>query len=78
MTDQPDPHRWWALGALVACMLVLGLDMTILNVALPTMASELGADTGEQQWIADSYLVVFAATMLRPGCSATGSGAAGC
>ncbi|WP_308118351.1 MFS transporter [Streptomyces buecherae] len=67
MTDQPDPRRWWALGALVTCMLVLGFDMTILNVALPTMASQLGADTGEQQWIADSYLVVFAATMLPAG-----------
>ncbi|MBB5938236.1 MFS transporter [Streptomyces zagrosensis] len=67
MTDRPDPRRWWALGALIACMLVLGFDMTILNVALPTMASELGADTGEQQWIADAYIVVFAATMLPAG-----------
>ncbi|KOG37489.1 multidrug MFS transporter, partial [Streptomyces varsoviensis] len=64
---RPDPRRWWALGAIVACMLVLGFDGTILNVALPTMASQLGADTGEQQWIADSYLVVLAALMLPAG-----------
>ncbi|GGZ94157.1 hypothetical protein GCM10010389_36100 [Streptomyces echinoruber] len=43
-----DPRRWWALGALVASMLVLGFDTTILNVALPTMAAQLGASTGEQ------------------------------
>ncbi|MFJ2706759.1 MFS transporter [Streptomyces sp. NPDC087428] len=48
-------------------MLVLGFDMTILNVALPTMAGELGASTGAQQWMADAYVVVFAALMLPAG-----------
>ncbi|MHC3815445.1 MFS transporter [Streptomyces sp. DT9] len=60
-------RRWWALGALVASMLVLGFDMTILNVALPTMAGDLGATTGQQQWMADAYVVVFAALMLPAG-----------
>ncbi|WP_151479392.1 DHA2 family efflux MFS transporter permease subunit [Streptomyces albicerus] len=64
---QLDPRRWWALGALVASMLVLGFDMTILNVALPTMAEQLEASTGELQWIVDSYIVVFAALMLPAG-----------
>ncbi|MGH4033887.1 MFS transporter [Actinomycetota bacterium Odt1-20B] len=64
---QQNPRRWWALGALVASMLVLGFDMTILNVALPTMAEQLGADTGQQQWMADAYVVVFAALMLPAG-----------
>ncbi|MER5301567.1 MFS transporter [Streptomyces lasiicapitis] len=63
----PDPRRWWALGALVTSMLVLGFDMTILNVALPTMADQLDASTGEQQWMADAYVVVFAALMLPAG-----------
>ncbi|MFJ9855358.1 MFS transporter [Streptomyces sp. NPDC101150] len=63
----PDPRRWWALGALVAAMLVLGFDSTILNVALPTMAAQLDAGTGLQQWIADAYTVVFAALMLPAG-----------
>ena len=62
-----DPRRWWALAALVASMLTLGFDMTILNVALPTMAGDLGATTGEQQWMADAYVVVFAALMLPAG-----------
>ncbi|WP_171163982.1 MFS transporter [Streptomyces sp. I05A-00742] len=63
----PDPRRWWALVAIVACMLVLGFDGTILNVALPTMATELDADAGTLQWMADSYLVVLAALMLPAG-----------
>ncbi|MER5600708.1 MFS transporter [Streptomyces sp. NPDC002265] len=62
-----DRRRWWALGALVASMLVLGFDMTILNVALPTMADQLGATTGQLQWMADAYIVVFAALMLPAG-----------
>ncbi|MFJ8536455.1 DHA2 family efflux MFS transporter permease subunit [Streptomyces sp. NPDC093591] len=66
-TATPDPRRWWALGALVASMLTLGFDMTILNVALPTMAADLGAGTGQQQWMADAYVVVFAALMLPAG-----------
>ncbi|MFJ9180739.1 DHA2 family efflux MFS transporter permease subunit [Streptomyces sp. NPDC102360] len=65
--SRPDPRRWWALGALVASMLVLGFDMTILNVALPTIAGDLGATTGQQQWMADAYIVVFAALMLPAG-----------
>jgi MFS family permease len=48
-------------------MLVLGFDTTILNVALPTMARDLGASTGRQQWMADAYVVVFASLMLPAG-----------
>ncbi|MER7182789.1 MFS transporter [Streptomyces hyaluromycini] len=62
-----NPRRWWALGALVASMLVLGFDTTILNVALPTMAGELGATTSQQQWMADAYVIVFASLMLPAG-----------
>ncbi|MCN9243902.1 MFS transporter [Streptomyces sp. RY43-2] len=65
--ERRDPRRWWALGALIASMLVLGFDSTILNVALPTMARELGASTGQQQWMADAYVVVFASLMLPAG-----------
>lgn len=62
-TTTADPRRWWALGALVMGVLVLGFDMTILNVALPTMATELEADTGDLQWIVDAYTIVFAALL---------------
>ncbi|QPP10598.1 MFS transporter [Streptomyces bathyalis] len=48
-------------------MLVLGFDLTILNVALPAMGRQLGAGTGQMQWIVDAYIVVFAAAMLPAG-----------
>jgi EmrB/QacA subfamily drug resistance transporter len=58
---------WWALGALVLSVLVIGLDATVLNVALPTLAADLGASTGDLQWIVDAYMVPFAALMLPAG-----------
>ncbi|MFD0276533.1 MFS transporter [Kitasatospora sp. NPDC127111] len=63
----PNPRRWLALVAVALSVLVISFDMTILNVALPTLASQLQATTGQQQWIVDSYTVVFAAVMLPAG-----------
>ncbi|MEU6427413.1 MFS transporter [Microbispora sp. NPDC046973] len=59
--------RWWALGALVLSALVIGMDATVLNVALPTLAADLHATTGDLQWIVDAYMVPFAALMLPAG-----------
>lgn len=61
------PRRWWALGALVLSVLVLGFDTTILNIALPTLAAELHLTTGQQQWVIDAFLLTFAAGMLPAG-----------
>ncbi|MFC1442450.1 MFS transporter [Streptacidiphilus sp. N1-10] len=61
------PRRWWALGALCLAVLVIGFDSTVLNVALPDIAVQLHAGTGQLQWIVDAYLVVFAAAMLPAG-----------
>lgn len=60
-------NRWLALIGLTISVLVIGFDTTILNVALPTLAAETGASTGELQWIVDSYAVIFAAAMLPAG-----------
>jgi EmrB/QacA subfamily drug resistance transporter len=66
MTKRMDP-KWWALGALVIGILAVGLDATIINIALPTLASQLHASTGQLQWIADAYNLVFAAMLLPAG-----------
>ncbi|WP_020523160.1 DHA2 family efflux MFS transporter permease subunit [Catelliglobosispora koreensis] len=60
-------NRWLALAALVMCVLVIGLDGTVLNVALATLAADLGASTGELQWIVSSYLITFSAFLLPAG-----------
>ena len=59
--------RWWALGALALSMLTIGLDTTVLTVALPTLAVDLGASTAELQWISTSYTLVLAAMLLPAG-----------
>jgi MFS transporter, DHA2 family, multidrug resistance protein len=68
MTPQELGNRkWWALGALALSLLVVGLDLTVLNVALPTLATDLGASTGQLQWFADAYNLVLAAALLPAG-----------
>jgi DHA2 family multidrug resistance protein-like MFS transporter len=59
--------RWWALAALALCTLAIGLDSTVLSVALPTLAADLHATTGDLQWITTSYLLVMAAALLPAG-----------
>ena len=63
----PDPRRWWTLVVLCFSLLVIGLDNTILNVALPTLQSDLDASASQLQWIVDSYMLVFAAALLIAG-----------
>jgi EmrB/QacA subfamily drug resistance transporter len=60
-------RRWWALLAIAASVLVVGLDLTVLNLALPTMAVSLDASTGDLQWIVDAYSLVLAALILPAG-----------
>jgi len=60
-------RRWWALVAIAASVLVVGLDLTVLNLALPTMAVSLHASTSDLQWITDSYSLVLAALILPAG-----------
>lgn len=62
-----DPRRWWTLGALALSMLVVGLDSTILSVALPDLATDLHASTGQLQWITNAYTLVLAALLLPAG-----------
>ncbi|WNQ11163.1 DHA2 family efflux MFS transporter permease subunit [Paenibacillus aurantius] len=60
-------RKWWVLGALSLGLFAVGLDTTILNVALPTLAAELSASTGQLQWMVDSYNLALAAVLLPAG-----------
>ncbi|TDW76400.1 DHA2 family efflux MFS transporter permease subunit [Kribbella pratensis] len=71
-TDAPAPtltgaRRFGVLIALCLAVLVLGLDTTVLNVALPTLAKDLDASTSQLQWMANSYNLVLAALLLPAG-----------
>jgi MFS family permease len=65
--DRAYQRRWWTLGVLCLSLLVIGLDNTILNVALPTLVRDLGANASQLQWIVDAYALVFASLLLTAG-----------
>ena len=60
-------RRWWAVGALVLAVLVVGIDATVLSLALPTLATALHASTADLQWFVAAYTLVFAAAMIPGG-----------
>jgi MFS family permease len=60
-------RRWKTLAVLSLALLIIGLDNTILNVALPSLQEHFNASTSTLQWIVDSYLLVFAGLLLTMG-----------
>ena len=74
LTDPEVAHRrrWLTLLVLCLSLMVIGIDNTILNVAIPTLAKPksvggLGASASELQWIVDAYTIVFAGLLLTSG-----------
>ncbi len=65
----PDVYRrrWYILAVLCLALLVIGLDGTIVNVALPSLVRDLGASQTQLEWILDAYTIVFAAMLLTAG-----------
>jgi len=75
MTASTDPNagsrayarRWWTLGVLCLSLVLIGLDNTVLNVALPTIQRTFSATASELQWMVDAYVLVFAGLLLTMG-----------
>ena len=71
ITVHPDPivqrRRWRILAILCLSIFLVVVDNLIVNVAIPTLARELGATTSGLQWIVDSYALVFAGLLLACG-----------
>jgi EmrB/QacA subfamily drug resistance transporter len=67
LRDRAAARRWWTLGVLCFTLVVISVDTTIVNVALPTIQADLGASTSDLQWIVDSYVLVLAGLLLTFG-----------
>jgi len=65
--DPIGMRRWWALGAVMLAVLAVGMDLTVLSVALPTLAGALKASESDLQWFSSGYALVLAAAMLPAG-----------
>jgi EmrB/QacA subfamily drug resistance transporter len=64
---QQNRRRWFGLLFICVSLLIISLDNTVLNVALPAISRDLGASNSELQWIVDAYILVFAALLLTMG-----------
>lgn len=60
-------QRWWTLLVIALSVLIVVLDSSIVNIALPTLQRELNATISDLQWIITAYIMVFAGLMLTTG-----------
>ena len=60
-------RRWWILAVLCLSVLLVVVDNTIVNVALPTISRDLHASTSALQWVVDGYTLSFAGLLLLGG-----------
>lgn len=65
--SQRSRNPWIGLIFICISLMVISLDNTVLNVALPAISRGLGASASELQWIVDAYILVFAAMLLTMG-----------
>src|SRR6516162_6810902 len=66
-TSRAYQRRWWILGVLNFSLLVIVVDNSILNVALPDLQESLHASNSQLQWMVDAYTLVFAGLLLTAG-----------
>ena len=60
-------HKWWALGSISLAVIIVGMSMTVLNVALPTLATKLHASASELQLFSASFTLVLTLGLLIGG-----------
>ncbi|SDF36618.1 Major Facilitator Superfamily protein [Blastococcus fimeti] len=65
--DEPYERRWLALGIISMTVLLVVLDATIVNIALPAVSADLDISTATQQWIVTAYTLTFGGFLLLGG-----------
>jgi EmrB/QacA subfamily drug resistance transporter len=65
--QQPDPKRWTALIFIAIAQLMVVLDSTIVNIALPSAQADLGISDGNRQWVVTAYTLAFGGLLLFGG-----------
>jgi EmrB/QacA subfamily drug resistance transporter len=62
-----NPHRWAALTFIALAQLMITLDITIVNIALPSLQQDLGFSDGDRQWVITAYTLAFGSLLLFGG-----------
>jgi EmrB/QacA subfamily drug resistance transporter len=65
--EEPYERRWLALGVIALTVLLVILDATIVNIALPAVSADLGISAATQQWIVTAYTLTFGGFLLLGG-----------
>lgn len=60
-------RKWWILGAVTASLFMTMLDVTVVNVGLPSIGADIDATLTELEWVVNSYLLVYAVLLLSGG-----------
>ena len=67
VSDGPDPKRWLALAVIAIAQLMIVLDASIVNIALPDAAADLGISAANLQWVITAYTLAFGGLLLLGG-----------
>ncbi|MGI8692245.1 MAG: MFS transporter [Geodermatophilaceae bacterium] len=62
-----DPRRWLALGVIAVAQLMIILDASIVNIALPSAQADLGISDADRQWVVTAYTLAFGGLLLLGG-----------
>ncbi len=65
--EEPDPRRWLALGIIAVAQLMVVLDASIVNIALPHAQADLHISTADRQWVITAYTLAFGGLLLLGG-----------
>ena len=63
----PSTRRWWTLAVVALAQLMVVLDATVVNIALPSAQADLGFGNGDRQWIITAYSLAFGSLLLLGG-----------
>src|SRR6266487_5270297 len=61
---EPDPRRWLILVVIAVAQLMIVLDLTVMNLALPSAQKDLGFSDVDRQWIVTAYALSFGSLLL--------------
>ncbi len=67
VAEPVDPRRWWALGVIAVAQLMVVLDASIVNIALPSAQRDLGISDADRQWVVTAYTLAFGGLLLLGG-----------